>query len=169
MELRALKSFIYQFPVWLLLSQVGERLGRGYQICQNSFDKEFIQQEIQSAIHSFDSHKAPGEGCQQGSCCRPGLWNIQYDSLLNIEYMPTTKVIAIADDVVVLIKGNNSLQIENRANIEMTKNSKWAEKNKIVFNNSKSQVMLISRKREKNAKTLKIYLNNCIINQTDRK
>jgi hypothetical protein len=25
-------------------------------------------------------------GCPQGSCCRPGFWNMQYNSLLNLEF-----------------------------------------------------------------------------------
>ena len=60
-------------------------------------------------------------GCPQGSCCGPSLWNIQYDSLLNLDYKPDTKVIAFADDVLVMINGESSLIIENKANIEINK------------------------------------------------
>ena len=31
------------------------------------------------------------KGCPQGSCCGPGLWNIQYNSLLNLEFGKQTK------------------------------------------------------------------------------
>jgi len=34
------------------------------------------------------------KGCQQGSCCGPGFWNIQYNSLVNLEFGKGTKAIA---------------------------------------------------------------------------
>ena len=105
-------------------------------------------------------------GCPQGSCCGPSLWNIQYDSPLNLHYKPDTKVIAFADDVLVMIKGKSSLIIENKANVKIKKISNWAKNNKITFNTSKTQVMLVSRKKPKTAPKLSIHLNHGTIRQT---
>jgi hypothetical protein len=44
-------------------------------------------------------------GCPQGSASGPGFWNFQYNSLLNLEYTKNTKVIAYADDLMILVKG----------------------------------------------------------------
>ena len=44
------------------------------------------------------------KGCPQGSASGPGFWNLQYNSLLNLEYK-NTKVIAYADDLMTLTKG----------------------------------------------------------------
>jgi hypothetical protein len=42
----------------------------------------------------------------------------------------------------------------------MTKISSWAKANKIHFNEKKSEVMLLSRRKRKERKVLEIYLNN---------
>jgi hypothetical protein len=67
-------------------------------------------------------------GCPQGSCSGPGLWNIQYNSLLNLNYMSRT--IAFADDLILITRGKTVREAENMANIEMTKISSWAKANK---------------------------------------
>lgn len=118
-------------------------------------------------VNSMQIERNISKGCPQGSCCGPGLWNVQYDSLLNQKYKECTKVIAFADDVLILVKGKNTLEIENKANIEMRKISKWATDNKISFNRTKTQVMLVSRQKPKNQQVLNIYLNNVKINQKE--
>jgi hypothetical protein len=39
-------------------------------------------------------------GCPQGSSCGPGMWNIYYNSLLNLNFTHRTKTIAFADDLI---------------------------------------------------------------------
>ena len=40
--------------------------------------------------------------CPQGSSSGPGFWNILYNSLLNLDFTRRTRVIAFADDLMVL-------------------------------------------------------------------
>ena len=61
------------------------------------------------------------KGCPQGSATGPGFWNILYNSLLNLEYRQNTKVTAYADDLMILVKGSNQVEVENYANIETQK------------------------------------------------
>lgn len=96
------------------------------------------------------------------------MWNIYYNSLLNMDYNETTEIVAYADDILVLVRGTSTLEIENKANIELRKVSKWAENNKIRFNKKKSQVMLVSRKKPRSVQKLNIYLGNGKIEQTRR-
>jgi hypothetical protein len=51
-------------------------------------------------------------------------------------------------------------EIENIANIEMSKISAWAKDNKTRFNDQKSKVMLMTRRKLRERKELEIYLNN---------
>ena len=37
-------------------------------------------------MNNFSTQKNVTKGCPQGSFCGPGLWNIQYDILLNLQY-----------------------------------------------------------------------------------
>jgi hypothetical protein len=44
-------------------------------------------------------------GGPQGSCCGSGLWNVMYNALLNLDFSGHTKVIAFADDLVIMTQG----------------------------------------------------------------
>jgi hypothetical protein len=70
------------------------------------------------------------KGCPQGSCCGPGLWNIQYNSLLNLKFRKQTKAIAFADDLLIAVKAESIREAENIDNIEMNKISLWAKNKK---------------------------------------
>jgi len=99
------------------------------------------------------------KSCPQGSCCGPGLWNIYYNFLLNLNYTHRTKTIAFTDDLILATRGKTVIEAENIANIELTKISAWANANKIHFNEQKSKTMLLSRRKCKERKDLEIYLN----------
>ena len=81
-------------------------------------------------INNFNIEKRITKGCPQGSCCGPGLWNIQYNPILNIRYT-NTKVIAFADDLVLMVKAESIGEAGNFANIEQNKIAEWATDNKI--------------------------------------
>jgi len=43
------------------------------------------------------------------------MWNIFYNSLLNLKFTGSTKIIAFADDLLLLIRGETVSEIENIA------------------------------------------------------
>ena len=58
--------------------------------------------------------KKISKGCPQGSASGPGFWNLLYNSLLlQVEYTKHTKVIAYADDLMILVKGKTQIEVEN--------------------------------------------------------
>jgi hypothetical protein len=71
-----------------------------------------------------------------------------------------TKAIAFADDLVILTKVESIPEAENIMNAELSKISTWARGNKLRFNEQKSQVMLLTRRKRKENKEVKICLNN---------
>ena len=71
-----------------------------------------------------------------------------YNSLLNLKFSSRTKVIAFADDLIVLTKGTCKMETENYANQDLKKIERWATDNKIEFNGKKSKVLFISWKRK---------------------
>ena len=99
-------------------------------------------------------------GCPQVSCSLPGFWNILYNSLLNMDVCHRTRLIAFADDLLVLIRGKSVLDAENYAKQDLKKIENWARENKMHFNENKSNVLLVTTKTSGDYRTLNIYLNN---------
>jgi len=79
------------------------------------------------STNSIQIQKEVSKGHQQGSCCGPGFWNIQYNPLLNFEYDKRTKAITFADDLLIAVTAGTFREAENHANIEIRKISNLAE------------------------------------------
>ena len=99
-------------------------------------------------------------GWPQGSYSGPGFWNILYNLLLNMDFTHHTRVIALADDLLVLTRGKCALDAENYANQDLKQIENWARENKMHFNENKSKVLLVTTKTSGDIRTLNIYLNN---------
>jgi hypothetical protein len=67
-----------------------------------------------------------------------------YNLLLNSKFSRRTKVIAFADDLVVLTRGAYKIETEIYANQDLKKIERWATENKIKFNDKKSKVLFMS-------------------------
>jgi hypothetical protein len=104
----------------------------------------FSQRTAVMSTNTVQVKREVSKGSPQGSCCGPGFWNIQYDSLLNLEFMKQTKTIAFTDNLLIAVMTEGKGEAENITNIEMNKISMWAKNNKINFNEQKSKVMVIS-------------------------
>ena len=85
-------------------------------------------------INSFSIEKSITKGCPQGSCCGPGFWNLQYNTLLSLKYTNHSKVVAFTDDMIIMIKAECIGEAENIAKVELNKITAWATDNKTRFN-----------------------------------
>ena len=76
------------------------------------------------------------------------LWARAVDHSIRHGFQPpikqNTRVIAFADDLLVMIRAESIGEGENNANIEMDKIANWARDNKITSNEEKSKVILIT-------------------------
>jgi hypothetical protein len=82
-----------------------------------------------------------------GACCGPVFWNVMFNSFLKLEFNSRIKVMAFADDLIVLTKGAYKTEEENYANLDLKKIARWAIDNKIEFDDKKFKFLFISRKR----------------------
>jgi hypothetical protein len=89
-----------------------------------------------------------------------------YNSMLNLKFTRQTKDVAFADDLILADRGKIVCKAENFSNCELNKITTWSKRNKISFNEEKSKVMLISRKRKK-TKEIAVYLNNKQLEQVN--
>jgi len=127
-----------------------------YNLCVSYFKERSAILLLNSRIEQ----RKISEGCPQGSAFGPAFWNLQCNSLLNLECAKYTKVIAYANDLMILNTGKTQVQVQNYANIETQKIATWARDNKIIFNGQKSKLMTLTRRKPKIKRDFKIYLNN---------
>jgi hypothetical protein len=67
--------------------------------------KSYLNQRSATlSTNSIKMERDISKGFPQGSCCGPGLWNIQYNSLLNLNFAEQTKAIAFADDLILVTR-----------------------------------------------------------------
>jgi hypothetical protein len=59
-----------------------------------------------------------------------------------------------------MIQTDSIREAKNIANIVLSKILAWTKEDKIRFNEQKSKVMLMTRRKRKERKDLEIYLNN---------
>ena len=81
----------------------------------------FTQRSAALAMNNLRIEKPVSRGSPQGSCVGPGLWNLQFNSLLQLKFMARTKVVAYADDLLIAVRGDSIRAVENYANAEMSK------------------------------------------------
>jgi hypothetical protein len=60
---------------------------------------------------------------------RPGFWNIQYISLLNLALKARTKALAFADDLILAVRGDSVSAVENYSDRELRKVTAWSKNN----------------------------------------
>ena len=116
------------------------------------------------ATNNMKLETAVSKGCTQDSSLGPGMWNI-YNSLLKLKFTSSTKIIAFADDLLLRTRGEIVSEIENIANIELTKISTWARENNVRFNEKKTKAMLMTRRKRKERREVEVYLNNKLLRQ----
>ena len=114
----------------------------------------FIQRTAAVATNSLKAEKTVTRGCPQGSCSGAGLWNLQFNSLLTKKNLARTKVVAYADDLLIATRGKSVREVENFANFELSKIERWSRRNKVRFNEKKSKVILVTRKKRREDKKL---------------
>jgi len=67
---------------------------------------------------------------------------------------------AFADDLVILTYGERTAEAEAFTNSELAKIENWVKQNKMQFNEIKSQIILIARKKKSRRENINIYLKN---------
>jgi len=108
---------------------------------------------------SLRIEKPVSRGSPQGTCVDPGLWNFQFNSLLQLKFMARSIVVAYADDILIAVRGDSIRAVEKYANAERSKIDGWSRRKKIKFNDKKSEVMLVTRRKKRENNDITIYLH----------
>jgi hypothetical protein len=81
----------------------------------------FKQRTAILQTNNIKLEKEVSKGCPQGSYSRPAYWNIQYSTLLNINFTNRTKAVAFADDLILVVRSKREKEAENITNLKMSK------------------------------------------------
>ena len=108
------------------------------------------------------------KGCPQSSSINPLLWSIQYDAVLNLQLFHHTRAVAFVDDLLLMIRADSIREAEIIANVEIYKIATWAENNKTKFNEEKSKLMLMTRRKRKEQKEVAVNMKNKITLQVQK-
>jgi len=82
--------------------------------------------------------------------------------------MKRTKVVAFADDLIMATRGESVRAVKNYVNVELSKINVWAKNKKTRFNNKNSKVMIVSRRKRKENKNIKVYLNKKLLGEVTK-
>ncbi|KAI2795584.1 hypothetical protein BLOT_016631 [Blomia tropicalis] len=99
-------------------------------------------------IGSSTATKEITRGCPQGATCSPGLWNILYDELLETNLPEGCEMVAFADDLLLMCHNKRPNILETRTNEAIRIICKWGRRVKVSFNETKTRIMIICRKRK---------------------
>jgi hypothetical protein len=99
----------------------------------------FSQRIAYLSTNNIRLERRVSKGCPQGPCCGPGFWNIQFNSLLKLEFKARTKAVAFADNLMLAVRSDSASAVETYSNGELSKITAWAKRNKIRFNDENIQ------------------------------
>ena len=66
--------------------------------------------------------------------CGPSIWNIIHNSILHLKFTTRNKIIAFADDLIILTRRECKMTTENYSNHDLMNFERWATLNKLEFN-----------------------------------
>ncbi|KAI1290888.1 Retrovirus-related Pol polyprotein from type-1 retrotransposable element R1 [Halotydeus destructor] len=107
------------------------------------------------------SKKYLTKGCTQGSVLGPLLWNLIADNLLQMEgWCASNDVIAYADDLTIVISGDDLASIEISASAAMCRVAKWASKHGLEICPKKSKYLIIKKTRARCEENIVIQMED---------
>lgn len=86
-------------------------------------------------------------GAPQGSKIGPVLWNVMYDSFLEMELPDNTKIIGFADDAMVICASKNTKDLEVVVNDSLERVYRWLVKRKLTLAVDKTEAILVTDRR----------------------
>ena len=131
---------------WLLHSVINalERTGTDRQIV--AWTGNMLRRgAINSRIGDGEARKVVTRRTPQGGVISP-LWNLVINEILSSIEGTGVKVVAYADDVVLLIGGKFLQAISDLMELDLAKLSTWARRNGLGVNPSKTELVLFTRR-----------------------
>jgi len=115
-----------------------------WHLCENYFDGRTAELEVAGSTAT----KRATKGCPQGSTCGPGFCNCLYDEVLQLELPVECELTAFADDLLMVAWTNDEHSLSTKVNTALKQITTWGKAVKLKFNPTKTQMIIISRRRQ---------------------
>ncbi|GBM44286.1 hypothetical protein AVEN_23341-1 [Araneus ventricosus] len=85
------------------------------------------------------------QGCPQGSCSGPALWNLVANEILQENWPINTSIQAFAENFVLVSHAPSRVQLQSQINESIAKFSTWTSENQLQISAEKTNYLLISK------------------------
>lgn len=117
--------------------------------------KAMLENRVIKAQENSEKIFSPKQGCPQGGCLSALLWSIVIDTLIKELRKANYKVVAYADDLLILVSGKYINIISDVMNGAMKIVEDWCRKFSLEVNPDKTKIMKFTRKTKKENLKLK--------------
>ena len=105
-------------------------------------------------------------GLPQGSLSGPQIFNVVFGDVVVVQLSNKTFMIIYADDLTIKIKLCGQLQLdEDYLNKQLSRIQEWMDANKLLFNPSKTELLVVSNRRKNIYKDLKLTMRGQVVTQ----
>ncbi|GBM78643.1 Putative protein in type-1 retrotransposable element R1DM [Araneus ventricosus] len=85
------------------------------------------------------------QGCPQGSCSGPALWNLVANKILNQVWPDNVHIQAFADDFVMVTEADTNKSLVEDTQSAITQFSSWCSENELAISTEKTNYILFSK------------------------
>ena len=101
----------------------------------------FLGRSVRLRYADAETTKVMTRGCVQGSVCGPTFWNVILDELLETPLPEGCHIQAFADDVLLLVTGEDANSVQDAANRALAIISDWGTSVKLSFSPTKTKAV----------------------------
>ena len=106
------------------------------------------------------------KGCPQGSLSGPQLFSLVFGDIVIVQLSNGVFMVIYADDLTIKFKLLGNVKVDEALiNKQMAAIQQWMNSNKLVFNSSKTELLVISNNKHKIYKELKLTMDGVVVHQ----
>jgi Reverse transcriptase (RNA-dependent DNA polymerase)/Endonuclease-reverse transcriptase len=103
--------------------------------------------------------KKVSAGVAQGSISGALLWNVMYDGVLRLKLPEGVEIVGFADDIVLVVLGDSTQQVEERSTRAIGTIVHWMTENKLKVAHHKTEMVIVSNLKQN--QTAHIEFDGC--------
>jgi ribonuclease HI len=125
---------------------------------------QYMRNRIATAdVRGASSSKSLNRGTPQGGVLSPLMWNLAFDSLLEIFDGTPVTICGFADDAALVVSGPDPYTLTQLMNQALARANSWARAQQLTFSAAKSYAILFTRRNFDTDKLPKLTINNALI------